>query len=230
GLVEAVRAVKAHRHFRTADLQQRGDGPLIKLLIERKFPGLDERIGTLLQLTRTLERTNASDLEQFIGTCHRFLVGLGPLRLQAVEQLVPLADKARHLVERLKEQQSRPADVVTRYIQNSQVEASGRIYMPGGTCYYARLLAGKGVSVRPGVFRGDEIIVQEGDVLLDEVGSPSGSRTRVEILTSGRFSARLVHPNVRVTIGAHSHTFQRLARGVHVQLGSKGELEIRQIT
>lgn len=229
-LVEAVRAVKSHRQFLTADLQQRGDGPLVKLLIERKFPGLPERIGTLLRLTRTLQRAPASDLEEFARTCHRFLVGLGPLELRSTDQLTPLAEQARRLVHRLQEEQARPADVVARYIQNSQVEASGQIRMPGGTCFYARLFAGKGVIVRPGVFRGDQITVQEGDVLLDEVGSPSGARTQIEILTSGRFSARLVHPNVRVTIGGQSHLFDRAARAVEVRPGSRGELEILQAT
>lgn len=227
-LVEAARAVKTHRHFLTADLQQRGDGPLIKLLIERKFPRLANRVGTLLGITQTLGRSDLADVDELARQCHRLLVGLGPLEIRSAEQLLDLAHKARHLVDRLEGQQAHAADVVTRYIQNAQVEASGRIHVSGGACFYARLFAGRGVVVRPGVFRGDQITVQEGDVVLDEVGSPSGARAQIEIVSSGRFSARLVHPNVRVSIGGYTHVFQETARHVEVRLGAARELEVYQ--
>ncbi len=163
---------------------------------------------------------------RFVDTCRARLLGLGPLSLDSLDALRALGEEARDLADRL-EESTHPANVVTRYIQNSHVEATGRIVIPQGACFYSHLFAREGVVMHAGVFRGDAITVQEGEVVLDEVGSPNGARVQVTILGAGRFRARLVHPNVRVTICGRTHLFEATRWRAEVRATHGGDLEVR---
>jgi hypothetical protein len=226
-LVRLVEAVRTARAGLTDSFPVQGDGALVKTLLERKFSGIPRQVEGLAQVVQSLQQEEFAELHEFVRACRQRLVGLGPLGIESVEALQDLADRGVGVLERLQEQ-SRSANVVVRYVQNSHVEASGRILMPQGACFYAHLFAREGVVMKSGVFRGDAITVQEGEVRLDEVGSPSGSRVQIVILTSGRFAARVVHPNVQVTIGGRGYWFERPGWWVEVELNTKGELEVRQ--
>lgn len=231
-LVDAARALEGDPRLRRAGPRPRPHGPLVKLLIERKFPALpadvERLLGRLRQHPAGGEEPPLKDLQQATAELYRQLAGAGPLRLRDAGDLWQMAVRIEQAAQPLEMGAPHPADVVTRYVHNSRVEASGRIRLLQGACYYSRLRAGEGLSMEGGVFRGDELVVREGDVRLDEVGSPAGSKVRIEIAGRGTFRARRVHPGVSVTIAGATHLFRSEAGKVSIEPGLGGRLEIHQ--
>ncbi|WP_324670197.1 flagellar assembly protein A [Geochorda subterranea] len=215
-LVTAVRFFKQQASV-TARVAALGDGPIVRALVERKFAGLPRLVEGLLGMASRAAQAGAEGWDELVSTLYRAVTGPPGREGVAVDDLARIARRLGELAESLGASQGQPADVFTRYIHNALVEASGTVRMPSGACHYARIRAGRGFVMESGVFRGDEIVVQAGRVVLDEVGSPTGSKVWIAIVETGEVVARLVHPGVTVSIGGRRHDFVAPARLVRVR-------------
>lgn len=231
-LVKAVQQVKTHPRLRAPAARQLTDGRLIKLLLEKKFTDVEGRVRELVHLTHS-RRADWLDNEfvEFATTLHRRMVGFGPISMNDLTELVELQAKCQAYTEAFSETQEHGLtfDVATRHIHNADVWASGQIIFHHGGCYYSRLYAGHGVTMDSGVFRGDSITVNSGNVTLDEVGSPLGAEVRIDILADGQFRARKIYPGVVVTIDNQTHKFDTQAQNVRIQL-AKGKLQVSGVS
>lgn len=226
-LIKAVEQLKSDPRSGTIGFQHVTDGSLVKRLLDDKFSGVVQRIRELQELIlgSDAERMD-KELVQFASTLHSRLVGLGPLSLSDLSELGELQQQTEVYVADFKEQQTAAFDVVTDFVDNSEVVAGGRIIFQGGGCSYSRLWAGTGVVMDSGIFRGTTITVNSGDVTVKEAGSRAAAPARIEIVTEGLFRAGIVHPGVVVTIGNRRHAFRNEERDVRVRLVD-GELQVR---
>lgn len=203
-----------------------GDAPVVRAVMDRKFPGLPRLVEGLLPLADQAALIGVERFEELAAALYRMLGGRGSREAVSVDELAECSRKLGELLEHLGAYQTQPADVVARYIHNAEVHASGTVRVPSGACHYAKIRAGKGFVMGSGVFRGDEIVVREGSIVLDEVGSPQGTKVWVEVVEKGEVMARLVHPGVTVAIGGHRHDFLTQARFVRVRPTEAGPLEV----
>lgn len=88
------------------------------------------------------------------------------------------------------------------YAQGSTITARGHIFVTGEGCYNSQLSAGQHI-----VFTGDPgycregTLRAEGHVFIPELGSPNGSRLRVEVGLHSQIFAQKVYPGVELRFG-----------------------------
>lgn len=222
-LIRAVQQVKAQMASTTA--RQLSDGNLVKRLLDDRFAGTVRRVRELNELIQQRDELPDPEIAQFAFDLQGKLIGLGPLSLRDLAEVVQLQRQAAEYADLAGTQQTAAFDIVTGFVDNSELLAAGQIELRSGGCSYSRLWAGTGVTMQSGVFRGTSMTVHQGDVDVKEAGSRASAPVQIEIVTKGQFRARLVHPGVVVAIGNQRYAFRNEERNVRVRLVD-GELKV----
>ena len=141
--------------------------------------------------------------------------------LEALEDILEKKQEVTYLLESLPD---RPNDIVCNYVQNSILEAAGDINVTDKGGFYSNLRAGRDVSVR-GVFRGGEILA-DGNVSVNEAGSPGVSSGDVKIKVAGESTVKIhkAFPETIVQVGNRSHYVKKEQACLKVQLGTNGDI------
>lgn len=204
------------------------DGELVKRLLERKFwdvPRFAQRLGNLADRLDALYPGG----RRLAGRAARMLVGMGPLRVGSLSEVAELASELQHALNSVEASSSREADVMAYSVQNARIEASGRIVIRGSGAFNSTLLAGRGLEARRGVVRGGLITVAEGDVIVRELGGPTGVPTTVVVARRGKVVASSVYPHVTVSIGGQKRAFPDGARSLRAYLSADGSLTVEHL-
>ncbi len=196
---------------------------LIRHLIELKFSGLPKDIKELSDELDQIAQGSANEAQEFAGLSetleHCLLIrGPGPLKITDVKELRELRQSVGERIKEFESQTTVESDVKLGYLQNSRVEASGSVEVSGKGCFYSTVLAGNGFKIANGVFRGGQVTVNAGAITAKELGGPKGIATTAQVLTTGRITSSLVHPNVTVIIGSQSYKFDETTSLVKVFL------------
>ena len=194
---------------------------LIRHLIELKFSNLPKDIRELSNEVEQLTKGSAGNAHEFSALSETMqhcllLQGPGPLGINDAKELQALRQNVGARIKELESQATVESSVKLGYLQNSRVEASGFVEVTGKGCFYSTILAGSGFTIASGVFRGGQVTVNAGAITAKELGGPKGIATTAQVLTSGRITASLVHPNVTVIIGSQSYKFDETTSLVKV--------------
>ncbi|SHF52440.1 hypothetical protein SAMN02745218_02491 [Desulfofundulus australicus DSM 11792] len=220
-MIMAIRQLMDQPAFKQGDLKH-GIGPLLVLLLERKFRHLPAAASTFKKQVETMPPGMADEgLEEFIREVERVLVR-SPLAVRDLQELETLARRAGEWEQAFAFQQSAESDVVASSIHNSTVIATGNVRVVGSGCYNSRIHAGKKVTVS-GVFRGGEIQAG-GDVHVGELGSRSGVTTRVVTGPKAVVTVGHAFENVTIVIGDQVYRFKREEKGIRLWLDKEGNL------
>ena len=114
------------------------------------------------------------------------------------------------------ESQDKTADVHVGYLQNSTINASGKVTVHGKGVYYSTIIAGKGYHQPRGVFRNSHVTVKSGTIEIKEMGSQAGSTASAAITNEGKMMIGFVHPNVTVAYRNQKYQFLQPASQVKV--------------
>lgn len=222
----AIRQLLGHPAFKQGDLK-RGIGPLVKLLLERKFRHIPTAVNTFKKQVETMSSELPDEgLEEFIRELERVVVH-SSLAVRDLREVETLAQQAAELKQAFASPLSTESDVVASSILNSTIIATGNVRVVGSGCYNSRIQAGKKVTI-PGVFRGGEIEAGE-DVHLGEIGSRGGSATRVVAGPAAVVTVEYAFENVSVLVGGRLYRFDREERGIRLWLDKEGNLQSRAI-
>ncbi|WP_156272655.1 FapA family protein [Neomoorella glycerini] len=159
-----------------------------------------------------------NDLERLVRT---------PLTINSLEQLESMLKEIIAWRDEINTPPQGAADIIIHYALNSTVVATGNIKVIGDGCYHTRLQAGKAVAVH-GVFRGGEIQAQ-GDVYIKELGSRTGTSTRVETQAGAAVTIAHAFENTSIRIGSRQYSFVQEEWGVRLWLDREGNLARRNI-
>lgn len=213
---------------RTGSGVQLSDGEILKRLLERKFWELPKQARKLGELRDRLDAVY-SDGRRIAERTVQLLVGAGPLRLRSITELSDLAAELQQVVASVESMTAQEADVMVYSVQNSRIEASGRIIIRGSGAFNSTLVAGRSVEARRGVIRGGQITVTEGDVMVRELGGPTGVPTSVAMARKGKIVAAVVYPHVTVSIAGQKHPFSDGARSLRAYLSADGTLAVQHL-
>lgn len=192
-------------------VEVRGEGVLVKAVLESKYPNLVKALheleGSLKQFQHDDVEVKVEKLHQLTGRLYRQLDGLNPLQIKRVEELQEMADawekEAREVSSQLIVYSGVASNITVLYAQNSTLQASGKVIISGKGAYNCNISAGGDVVVNgsPGVFRGGHIVAR-GNVLARELGSPAESTTTVEVPKGKYIKADRAYPGVLLKAGA----------------------------
>ena len=197
-------------------------GTLLKNIIELKFNHIPTSIAEFDSLFSEIQRTFEPDFHTLILELKSWFLDRGPLKIDDVSIIERLISQLDYWETVYKNSGEEANNITAAYLHNCTAQASGIVKITGQGAYYSEILAGKGYYQKTGVFRGGNIIVNEGDILLKELGGPTGIITHASIISSGKMTIGLVYPNVTVSIKNQKYNFLNQAPNVRVFLTSDG--------
>lgn len=209
------------------------DKTLFLRVIKTQFAAFDKEVEALWQLNKTLKQLHPRrTMALKVVLSHLMNISERPLTERLfLDWLKSLQDFAQELV-------SLPAQsnhAYFSYAQGATLTARGHIFVTGEGCYNSHLSAGQHV-----IFLGDPgycregSLKAEGSVFIPELGSPNGSRLRVEVSADSCIYANVVHAGVELrfaespayhVLNTQSKVMIRQEAGETVFLPLEGSLE-----
>lgn len=174
-------------------------GPLLKVILEKKFPDLASKCEALEQMLNPEDPDFITrELEVAVRTLKHFLVGLGPLHLEDLGHIKNILKVIDYFL--ITKGKILPTNVVceTNYIQNSQIICAGDFICRKGA-YNSSIKASGNIKIF-GIFRGGEISCA-GDISIWELGGPSVSSTVINASKDSKLNVEYCHGNIKVYLG-----------------------------
>lgn len=226
-------ATEVHEHLLSSkELRTGSDGRLdqsamagiVRLIIKKKAKSIETLINEYSVTLDTTDLPFPPVINEFIQTIKELTDNAGNPDCYSLEALGGILEKKQEVTYLLESLPDRPNDIVCNYVQNSNFEAAGDINVTDKGGFYSNLRAGRDVSVR-GVFRGGEILA-DGNVSVNEAGSPRVSSGDVKIKVAGESTVKIhkAFPETIVQVGNRSHYVKKEQACLKVQLGTNGDI------
>ena len=211
-LLAAIKHLKDNPLFCTEDLHIKGDGNLVKLLIDMKFKEIPKMIETLNNYIKTIYYQINPRVQECIELMTGKLTGLGPLKIMSLDELTEIEKIVGEIIRIGQEALGSMASVTVKYAQNASIEATGSIFITGPGSYHTNIFAGRAVTIT-GICRGGFIRAVK-EIAVSELGSTTSVATKVETNESGKIRAGRVYPNVYITVGRQTIKTDNQMHGV----------------
>lgn len=195
--------LKAHPRFSVEDLKLRGDGYLIKLILETRLhaiPSLCEDVSDLLSDTKKLEEENEIDrIWEILHYVSNRFKGANPLNIKSVSELQNCVAALERISAFLEDVLSTPANVKVKYCQNARLEATGDIIVFGPLVYACSMSAGKNIRMA-GSCRGGNYFAGS-SITIRSAGLNETVKTQLTVAEGGFVAAETFCPGVQIKIG-----------------------------
>ncbi len=208
------RQLKSHPRFSRQDLKLRGDGYLIKLVIEKRLAAIPRLCGELISLLPDIKELGEEDetaplcaILHYVG--HRFQ-GPNPLDIGSISELQKCITALKKVLAFLQDALSTPADVTVKYCQNSHIEATGDITATGPLVYACSMSAGRNIRLA-GSCRGGHYSARS-SIAIKSAGLNEMVRTYFSVEEGGFVAAEKFFPGVTIKIGSNIRTIREPRR------------------
>lgn len=222
-IIKVIGELMSAPGFKADELDRKGLGPVLQVLVERRFPGLMSLSRSLADLVRELDDPEDDLVKLFEKVLQSKLLGG---RLFEVRTLSELAD-AKYLLGRVRETMALDAeavgDISLPYCEQSTIRSQGSIRVTGRGSYRSRLVARTRIEVKEAVVGG---MLRTGEALeLARVGSELGVATHLEVTSMGNIRARTAFPNTHVHVGKRQYVVQEQTP-IRAFLTDSGDLRV----
>lgn len=211
--------------FSTKDLEVRGIGYFIKIILEMRFSEITKLFRAIQDMRIEEQGKQSSTIWDALHMIGKKLVGLGPLEIASLEELHKYEEFIVKAINFVEEGIDKMVDVEVGACQNVTIEATGNIMIRSTGTYHSKIHSGKSVSIN-GFCRGGELSAKE-KVIAKEIGSMACVATFVGVDQGGFIQANRIYPNVTYSVGAVLRKNQDELSMVKIQLNQEGNLEFR---
>ncbi|MEW6275117.1 MAG: FapA family protein [Bacillota bacterium] len=200
----------------------------LPILLETKFKEIPEYAKKLAALVNSLpEDAITEELRQLTNSALKAFGGL-PVYPEIPAYLESITHLADRLLAEIPAGHPRKGDVRIAYALNSVLKATGDVRVFGDGCFQTTIEAQGSVQVK-GVFRGGKIYSRR-NVLVGELGSRRGLKTRVVVPEGAFVHLGKVWENAEIQIGKRIHKFVREESNVKVRLDKNKEIAVSYAT
>ena len=216
---KAFQQLKEHPRFSVEDLKIRGDGYLIKLILEMRFADIPKLFGKLQEVIPELK-----DLEQdsdinkiwliLHHTCNCFQ-GANPLSIKSISEVDTYLNCLSEICTWMEDVVSTPADIRVNYCQNAQLEATGNIIITGPLVYGCNMVAGANIEI-VGSCRGGSYYATS-CIKVKSAGLNERVKTALTVGSEGVIVAGTLNPGVNVGIGQGKMVIRDTRRNVQLK-------------
>lgn len=208
-LVLACLQLKSDNRMSAEDLSSHcGDGYLVKLVMEMRFPQIPKQFAELTELLANEnlyeEGDDVSNFAWELQTIAKRFMCSGPLYIQSLGEVENNCTQLQDLGSRLEELLDNPADIVVNYCQNARLEATGSICVTGSLVYDCDMVAGDEIRMAGECRCGS--YSAKSSISAGTVGSKGMGMTLMSVTEGGSISGQLFHPGVKIRIGAREQT------------------------
>ncbi|WP_025027219.1 flagellar assembly protein A [Caldalkalibacillus mannanilyticus] len=200
-IIRAYEQLKKSAAFGTEDLANRGIGKLIKLLNETRLKGFENEIKHFhFEYLQGTDKTES--LDSWVRLLVQKLTGFGPLQIQSIEEVMQLFEEGQNIESELQEYLNNASDVYAYYIHNSNVHASGNVFVKGLGVYNSSLTSGERIEVfgKHGIVRGGTLRAAN-HIVVKELGGPANVKTEAFVrLEEGEIKVDKIYAEVVIGI------------------------------
>ncbi len=201
GVENAFDQLKNNKKFSTEDLEVKGHGCFIKLIIEMRFSDIPKILGRLYKMIPPNSDKKKEGIWPVIELMYGKFSGLGPLQIQHVDEITKYNNFLGQIIKHIRESADEPANVSVNYCQNAVLKATGDVAIRGSGAYHSKIHSGGKINIK-GSCRGGKIYGGT-KIIAEALGSEMGVPTLVTVPIDGKIMAEELYPNVVLGIGGH---------------------------
>lgn len=201
GVVDAFSQLKRNEKFSISDLEVRGHGYFIKLIIEMRFPNIIASVKKLYEIMPEDSNKKKEGIWPVIELMHTKLSGLGPLQIKFIDEIIKYKGFLDQIIEYIGEDMDEPADVNVNYSQNAIIKATGNVTIGSPGTYHSKIHSGGEIIIK-GFCRGGEISGST-KIVAGALGAEMSVPTLAVVSADGKIIAERVYPNVTLGIGGY---------------------------
>lgn len=220
-LQSAIEQLGQTAAFKLNDIQQKGLGALMNVLMRGKFKALH---AVLVRFSEQADKNAAQLDEEWKDYADRLKYGFLDLRqggFRSAAELDLFRQRTLEMYESVCGPDDRPIFADLQYAQNSHVYCGGNVRTAKGS--YNTTIYCQGTLESGGTLRGGVYFAGKG-MNLKEVGAPGGVATKLQVLEKASIRAGQVMEGTVIQIGRRSFQFVEAASNVHARLGPSGEM------
>jgi hypothetical protein len=218
-LQKAFQQLQGHPRFSVEDLKIRGDGYLIKLILEMRFAEIPKLFARLQQLAPEQKDPKQDDeinniwaVVNHISNCFK---GANPLSIRSISEVDVYLKGLGEVCEWMEDVVSTPADIQVSYCQNAQLEATGDIVITGPLVYGCTMFAGADINIA-GSCRGGTYCATS-NIKVKSAGLNERVKTILAVGDEGSVMAGTLNPGVYVAIGQRKKVIGEIRRNVRLK-------------
>lgn len=204
-------------------LGNRNDGEIIKVLVENKFKTLPKKAMVVLSYDE------GEEIENIKTIIRTRILGLGPLHIKFINELYSFINLIEKELESLGDNLLVPADVYVNYVQDSEISATGNIYVIGKGQYISKINSFGDIifTVPNAISRGGELSAK-GKIEAKVVGSSAGVSTILRVPKNGEITADIAYNNTTFYFGERKYTLETPSKNVRAYLDKDGEITVEK--
>lgn len=195
--------LKTHPRFSREDHKLRGDGYLIKLILETRFTAIPNLCDQLVDLLPARDELgDASEIDRIWTILHHIanqFRGVQPLSIKSVSELQSCVAAMEKIIAFLQDVLRTAAHITVGYCQNARLEATGDITATGALVYACRMSAGRNLRIA-GSCRGGHYFAGS-SITIRHAGLNETVKTHLAVAEGGFVAAETIYPGVEITIG-----------------------------
>ncbi len=223
GIMDSYVQLVDNPKFSTKDLEQRGIGYFIKIILEMRFPEIPELFKEIQGIRIEEQGEEASSIWDALQIIGKKLVGLGPLEIANLEEIHKYEEFLEKAINSIVEGINKTVDVEVGACQNTVIEATGNVNVSRTGTYHSKIHSGGSITIN-GFCRGGELLAKD-KIAVREIGSATNVSTLVGVDEDGVIQGNKVFPNVTFAIGAVLRKNQEELNMVKIKLDDKGNFE-----
>ena len=212
--------LRNNEKFSTRDLEVRGHGYLIKLIIETRFPDIPKDLKRLYEMMPQDNDKKKEGIWPAIKLMYAKFSGIGPLQIKLIDEITKYKNFLNQIIGYIYEDSDEPANVKVNYCQNAIIKATGNVIIEGSGVYHSKIHGGGKVNIK-GFCRGGEICGGT-KIVARALGSETNVPTLATVSMGGEIMAQKLYPNVTLGIGGYRR--KNIGLKKQVRLTSEDEI------
>ncbi|MFC4099294.1 flagellar assembly protein A [Paenibacillus xanthanilyticus] len=222
-LRNAVVQVNNASAFKATDYNEKGLGPLIKVLLQGKFKLLRETIVDLTKMVMDATAEIDPEWTEYAGYLRKAFLNPVSSTIKELKDLDGFIEKTEFWMSKAQPSQEQSLLCQFAYAQNSTIYCEGDINALQG-CYNTTIYS-SGLLVVKGFLRGGEYFAKNG-VRAAEVGSVSGSITKIRVPAGAEIHLTKAMESTILQIGTRVQQLTQETSHIRAKLDADGVLHI----
>jgi uncharacterized protein (DUF342 family) len=200
------------------------DSDLIRAIVDSKYKMFISRFNSLIKCMQEFNDTN----NKVFRILHDKFSDVYFSKIKDFQELKTAEELVREKIETLKRFDEMASHLNASYIQDSNVECSGNVYVTSKGVYKSFITAMQGIylvgqgesNVRGGILRAKH------EIKVKTVGTPAGVSTVLAVSKEGHIYCDVAYLNTKFIVGEREFTLYESYKNVHVYIDKDSELAV----
>lgn len=200
------------------------DSDLIRAIVDNKYKMFISRFNSLIKCMQEFNDTN----NKVFRILHDKFSDVYFSKIKDFQELKTAEELVREKIETLKRFEEMASHLNASYIQDSNIECSGNVYVTSKGVYKSFITAMQGIylvgqgesNVRGGILRAKH------EIKVKTVGTPAGVSTVLAVSKEGHIYCDVAYLNTKFIVGEREFTLYESYKNVHVYIDKDSELAV----